>query len=381
MPFGWGNKSTIILNKKAYKSNLFSFSSDICAAKKNMLEFKYKIKTKTNMENSKLTDFDVLENLEIPVEKSPEVSSIVIMEPEVTEQVEVAEIVEPAETACEVETIKKWTKETKKSILHYISFTLKYSFTCGFIFALLLVGTNFSAYFNIAKGYVFSWELQKNEAGLINSVEAGNIEAKNEKIENIILESRDTKYKERLKELEKEEEKVFHSIQKIATKAKKTDVNLDIAIAPYENRIVIPKIGKNIPLLDVKDRQVDWVVELNNIFMEELENGVVRYPGSAKPWELWNAFIFGHSSNFPWLDGDYKDVFALLHKLEAWDEVIVFYWQRKYTYRMKEKEVIRPGDVDILKRDKGISELTLMTCWPVGTTLNRMILIGELVEE
>jgi len=107
LPFGWGNKSTIILNKKAYKSNLFSFSSDICAAKKNMLEFKYKIKTKTNMENSKLTDFDVLENLEIPVEKSPEVSSIVIMEPEVTEQVEVAEIVEPAETACEVETIKK----------------------------------------------------------------------------------------------------------------------------------------------------------------------------------------------------------------------------------------------------------------------------------
>jgi len=86
-----------------------------------------------------------------------------------------------------------------------------------------------------------------------------------------------------MQELEKEEEKVFHSIQKIAAKAQKSDVHLDIAIAPYENRIVIPKIGKNIPLLDVKDRPVDGVVELNNIFMEELENGVVRYPGSAKP--------------------------------------------------------------------------------------------------
>ena len=374
MPFGWGNKSTIILNKKAYKSNLFSFSSDICAGKKNMLEFKYKIKTKTNMENSKLTDFDVLENLEIPEEETTQVSSVIIEK----EVVEGSEIVE---SALWTETIQTWDKEGKKSILHYAVFMLKYTFTCGFIFALLLVGTNFNAYFNIAKGYVFSWELQKNEAGLINSVEAGNIEAKNEKIENVILKSRDAKYEEKMQELEKEEEKVFHSIQKIAAKAQKSDVHLDIAIAPYENRIVIPKIGKNIPLLDVKDRPVDGVVELNNIFMEELENGVVRYPGSAKPWEQWNAFVFGHSSNFPWLDGDYKDVFALLHKLEAWDEVIIFYWQRKYTYRMKEKQVIRPGDVDILKRDKGVSELTLMTCWPVGTTLNRMILIGELVEE
>ena len=341
-----------------------------------MLEFKYKIKTKTNMENSKHTDFDVLENLEMPVSGENQVSSAIIEPSEITEN-----ICETAVNEWKMEAVEAEVKQAKKSILHYAVFMLKYSFTCGFIFALLLVGTNFNAYFNIAKGYVFSWELQKNEAGLINSVEAGNIEAKNEKIENIILESRDAKYEEKMEELEKEEEKVFHSIQKIAAKAKQSDIHLDIAIAPYENRIVIPKIWKNIPLLDVKDRPVEWVVELNNIFMEELENGVVRYPGSAKPWEQWNAFIFGHSSNFPWLDGDYKDVFALLHKLDVWDEVIVFYGQRKYTYRMKEKEVIRPGDVDILKRDKGISELTLMTCWPVGTTLNRMILIGELVEE
>ncbi len=334
-----------------------------------MLEFRYKIKTKTNMENSNQTDFDVLESLGILEQES-------FQEPQIVEEVQ-----KIWEIALEEKTQAEWIIVQKKWVLHYAVFTIKYCFTCGFIFALLLVGTNFNAYFNIAKGYVFSWELQKNEAGLINSVEAGNIEAKNEKIEKVILESRDEKYEQKMQELEKEEEKVFHSIQKIATKAQTSDINLDIAIAPYENRIVIPKIGKNIPLLDVKDRPVEWVVELNNIFMEELENGVVRYPGSAKPGEKWNAFVFGHSSNFPWLDGDYKDVFALLHKLDVGDEVIVFYWQRKYTYRMKEKQVIRPGDVDILKRDKWISELTLMTCWPVGTTLNRMILIWELVEE
>jgi len=41
--------------------------------------------------------------------------------------------------------------------------------------------------------------------------------------------------------------------------------------------------------------------ELNNIFMNELENGIIRYPGSAKPGENGNSFIFGHSSNFPWI--------------------------------------------------------------------------------
>ena len=86
--------------------------------------------------------------------------------------------------------------------------------------------------------------------------------------------------------------------------------------------------------------------------MKELENGIVRYPGSAKPGEKGNAFIFGHSSNFPWLDGDYKDVFARLHTLALGDEVIVYYGQKKYTYKITKKQVVKPGDVSVLKRDE-----------------------------
>jgi sortase (surface protein transpeptidase) len=35
--------------------------------------------------------------------------------------------------------------------------------------------------------------------------------------------------------------------------------------------------------------------------MKELEKGIIRYPGSAKPGENGSSFIFGHSSNFPWI--------------------------------------------------------------------------------
>lgn len=320
------------------------------------------------MENSKITDFDVLENLEMPEPSSNQV--------EIKE-----EVAAPEETIVALETESQEVPKQKSSLLHYVGFMLKYCFTCWFIFALLMVSTNFSAYFNIAKGYVFKWELQKNERGLMNSVEAWNISTKNEKVEKVILESRDEKYEQKVKEIEKKDEKIFHSINKIAAKAKSDDINLDIDIAPYENRVIIPKIGKNIPLLDVQNQEVDGLVELNNIFMKELENGIVRYPGSAKPGEQWNAFIFGHSSNFPWMEWDYNDVFALLHKLSYDDEVIVYYGQKKYRYKITKKQVIKPWDVSILKRDKWISEITLMTCWPVGTTLNRMILIWELIEE
>lgn len=42
-------------------------------------------------------------------------------------------------------------------------------------------------------------------------------------------------------------------------------------IAPYENRIIIPKLGKNIPLLDVTHDTKAKYSELHNIFMEELK--------------------------------------------------------------------------------------------------------------
>jgi LPXTG-site transpeptidase (sortase) family protein len=47
------------------------------------------------------------------------------------------------------------------------------------------------------------------------------------------------------------------------------------------------------------------------------------------------------------------------------DEVIMYYNQKKYVYKIKEKRVIKPGDVSVLKRNQNKDELTLMTCWPV----------------
>lgn len=55
-------------------------------------------------------------------------------------------------------------------------------------------------------------------------------------------------------------------------------VSLSVNIAPYEDRIIIPKIGKNIPLVNVEHHEADTSNEWHKIFMKELERGIVKYP-------------------------------------------------------------------------------------------------------
>ena len=266
---------------------------------------------------------------------------------------------------------KKVHFKKKSSFLSWIIFLTKYALTSSLIFGVLLLSTNYSAYINIAKSYIYDWEMKITQQKLISSVEASNIKEKysKEKIE-IIKEEK----------IEKKESNKL-SIKKMKKEQDKENINLNIEITPYENRVIIPKIWKNIPLVDIKNKQINGEKELNDIFMEELEKGIIRYPGSAKPWQDWTSFIFWHSSNFPWVKWDYNDVFALLDKVEFWDEVIIYYWQEKFVYKIREKKVITPGDVSVLERNKKKSEITLMTCWPIWTTLNRLIVVWELIEQ
>lgn len=260
-----------------------------------------------------------------------------------------------------VSEIKK-TKAKQNSILSGFIFLIKYITTTSVIFWVLLITTNYSAYMNITKSYIMKNDVEKTTSWLISSVEAA-------KITDIVS--------EKIQE-DKEEEKL--SIKKYKKELDNENINLDIEIAPYTNRVVIPKIGKNIPLLDVENRNIDWQNELNDIFMKELEKGIIRYPGSSKPGEDWVSFIFGHSSNLPWMKWDYNDIFSTLDNVVYGDEVIVYYGQEKFTYKIREKKVIRPWDVSVLKRNENRSEISLMTCWPVWTTLNRLIVTWELVE-
>lgn len=47
-------------------------------------------------------------------------------------------------------------------------------------------------------------------------------------------------------------------------------------------------------------------------------------------------------------------------------------------YVVREKNIVKPGHVSSLGETPNKKQLTLMTCWPLGTTLNRLLVITEL---
>lgn len=342
-----------------------------------------------NLEDNKINDnFDILENLKLDDsniwENNNELLSIEqVEEPNTEKKLEKVKIIEDT---IDKDIHKVNITEEKISFIKNIKnstiFLIKYISTSSMIFILLMWITNYSSYKTIALSYLAPEKLDQKQEQLYSAIESNNVskeETKEEKV-NILEQELIEKIKEEQKDW-MTKNKTYHSMSKLLFKTEKENINLDIEIAPYENRVVIPKIWKNIPLIDVRKRSVKNVKELEQVFMDELVNWIVRYPWSAIPGKEWNSFIFWHSSNFPWMKWQYNDVFALLDKVVFDDEVIVYYDQKKYIYKIREKRVIRPGEVDILQRNKGKAEITLMTCWPVWTTLNRLIVIWELVEE
>jgi len=131
------------------------------------------------------------------------------------------------------------------------------------------------------------------------------------------------------------------------------------------NHLLIPKINVDAPII--------WNSEVDeNTMLANLQKGVVHYQGTALPDEKGNVFITGHSSYYAWDKGKYKTVFALLPKLEKGDQIALAYQNKVYVYEVYEKIVVKPTDTWVLQ-STGEPMLSLMTCVPLGTNLNRLI--------
>jgi LPXTG-site transpeptidase (sortase) family protein len=162
---------------------------------------------------------------------------------------------------------------------------------------------------------------------------------------------------------------------------KKQIPELNLDIAPSDNRIIIPRIDQNIPIVRVSSEHLinrDWDA-LEDEMQDALKGGVVHYPGTSLPGETGNVVITGHSSYFPWDSGRFKDVFALLEDVVEGDKIVIYYEQDKYIYIIDKKEIVMPNDIEILKQTPQ-DKLTLITCWPVGTNLKRLIVQATPIE-
>ncbi len=169
-------------------------------------------------------------------------------------------------------------------------------------------------------------------------------------------------------------------IVKSSQKEKKQIPPLELEVTPPDTRVNIPRISKNVPIVRVSTEKLiqrDWEA-LENEIQDALRSGVVHFPGTALPGQDGNVVITGHSSYFPWDPGRFKDVFALLHQVSIGDQIEVYHNQQKYNYVVYDKKVVKPDQVEVLTQ-KGDDRLTLITCTPVGTNINRLIILARQV--
>jgi LPXTG-site transpeptidase (sortase) family protein len=109
--------------------------------------------------------------------------------------------------------------------------------------------------------------------------------------------------------------------------------------------------------------------------------GVVAYPHSVEPGERGTIIIAGHSS--PPTDrakeSRYGEVFARIPDLKLHDQVVLRTASAAFTYEVTATEIVPAGDTTILTQQKGTHLLKLITCYPVGSVKERLIVAAELV--
>jgi sortase A len=115
-----------------------------------------------------------------------------------------------------------------------------------------------------------------------------------------------------------------------------------------------------------------------NAVQRALERGVLHYATTSQPGQQGNGAIFGHSSNNILNKGKYKFAFVLLKRLEAGDTFMVHKDGKRYVYRVFDKKIVKPSEVSVLNATAGKpATMSLITCDPPGTSLNRLVVIGE----
>lgn len=138
---------------------------------------------------------------------------------------------------------------------------------------------------------------------------------------------------------------------------------------------------KNIKFFE--DHEISGIIEIPNIKVsaailegtddKALKYSVGHYPETAQPGEVGNCVLLGHRNYL------YGHFFRRLDELEKGDEIIIKKDENIYTYIVSESFVVSPEDVWVLDQTSG-SIITMITCTPIGTYTDRLIVRGVLLE-
>lgn len=136
--------------------------------------------------------------------------------------------------------------------------------------------------------------------------------------------------------------------------------------------IVIPKLGASAKVFANVDPSSE------NEFLSILQQGVAHAKGTVFPGMAGNIYLFAHSTDNFWDVGRYNAIFYLLKDLKPGDDVIVFFENQRHNYVVTDSKTANPEEVSfITNANTGKEVLILQTCWPPGTTWQRLLVFAK----
>lgn len=134
-------------------------------------------------------------------------------------------------------------------------------------------------------------------------------------------------------------------------------------------RIIISKINidsKIIPNVDAINEEE---------YTKQLKDGVAHAKGSYFPGEGGPVFLFAHSTDTIANIQQFNAQFYDLRNLEIEDEIQIIYDKKIFFYKVKDKKIINPNQLEEIRASN--YPLVLSTCTPPGTNWQRLIVYSE----
>jgi LPXTG-site transpeptidase (sortase) family protein len=132
---------------------------------------------------------------------------------------------------------------------------------------------------------------------------------------------------------------------------------------PLDNRIIIPRIGVDIPILEGPTQSV-----LDR-------GGIWHIPNTSNPTAGGNFVLSGH--RWQYLPPSSTTLY-LLDKVQDQDPIIIYWEGQEYDYRVTGREIVSPDKIEIQAPTDG-PRLTIYTCTPLYSTKYRLVLYGQLM--
>lgn len=129
---------------------------------------------------------------------------------------------------------------------------------------------------------------------------------------------------------------------------------------PSDNRLVIPKIGVNMRIVEGPTESTLW-------------RGAWHVPGTSTPDRGGNTVISGHR----WQYRAGSNTLYLADRVKKGDLVLAYWNGKAKKYRVTETKLVAP-DASYINAPTAKPRITIYTCAPLFSTKFRLVLIAEL---